>query len=91
MGIWEEEAPVFKDESNVVVDVPVEETTAVVEGFKGLPVRVEGDRIWLLKNGKRHWVTSKEVYEGLGFKFGDEKEIDDATLKSLPEGEPIRA
>lgn len=92
MGIWDSEAPVFKkDENTVVVDVPVEETTASVEGFKGLPVRVEGDRIWLLKNGKRQWVTSKEVYESLGFKFGDERKIDEATLMALPEGEPLRA
>ena len=58
--------------------------------FKGLPVRVAGDKIWLLKEGRRHWVTSKEIYEKLGFKFGDERETDFTTLMALPEAEPLR-
>lgn len=58
--------------------------------WQGLPVRAVGDRIFLLKNGKRSWITTKEVYERLGFKFGDEVKIDQATLDVIPEGEPIR-
>lgn len=58
--------------------------------FKGLPVRVSGDRIWLLKGGKKAWITNKETFEKLGFRFGDEREIDFETLQALPEGEPLR-
>lgn len=58
--------------------------------FVGLPVRAIGDRIFLLKGGKRFWITSPEVYNKLGFKFGDEAKIDQATLEALEEGEPIR-
>ena len=73
-----------------IVSTPVVEKVPETGEFKGLPVRVAGDKIWLLKNGKRAWVTSKEVYEKLGFKFGDEKNIDFETLMALPEAEPIR-
>ena len=96
MAIWDESTPVETKENEATFELPKEEATGevveaeTVEGFKGLPVRVSGDRIWLLKDGKRAWVTSKEVYESLGFKFGDEKEIDEATLMALPEGEPLR-
>ena len=58
--------------------------------FKGLPVRAGGDNIFLLKGGRRYWITSAEVYAKLGFKFGDEVKIDQATLNVIPEGEPIR-
>lgn len=67
---------------------PVEKPT--VSGFKGLPVRAEGDNIYLLRDGKRFWVTSAEVYERLGFKFGDEAKLDQKTLEVIPEGEPLR-
>lgn len=58
--------------------------------FKGLPVRTGGDKIFLLKGGKKHWVTSPEAYSKLGFKFGDEAEIDRLTLGVIPEGSPIK-
>ena len=61
-----------------------------VGSFKGLPVRVAGDKIWLLKGGKRAWISSKEVYEKLGFKFGDEKNIDAETLMCIPESIPLK-
>ncbi len=58
--------------------------------FKGLPVRVAGDKIWLLKEGKRQWITSADMYAKLGFKFGDERDIDAVTLMCIPEGLPLR-
>ena len=58
--------------------------------FKGLPVRAGGDRVFLLKDGKKHWIMTAETFARLGFKFGDEVKIDEATLAVLPEGEPIK-
>ena len=69
---------------------PSDPQPALQEEFKGLPVRVEGDKIFLLKNGKKHWISSAEALMNLGFKFGDEVKIDQATLNALPEAEPIR-
>jgi hypothetical protein len=91
-------APVSIREAEVVDDHPAshglsDQVKGVIPDdgtFKGLPVRVAGDKIWLLKGGKRSWVTSKEVYEKLGFKFGDEKNIDAETLMCIPESIPLR-
>lgn len=65
-------------------------TSEQKDEYVGLPVRAMGDRVFLLKGGKKYWITSPEVYEKLGFKFGDEAKIDQATLDVLPEGEPIK-
>jgi len=61
----------------------------IVDEWQGLPVRAGGDRIFILKNGKKHWVQSAEAYTRLGFKFGDEVKIDQATLDVLEEGDII--
>ena len=76
-----------------LVEAPVEKVESPPEEkveFKGLLVRTGGDNIFLLKEGQRRWVTSPEVLTKLGFKFGDEVEIDRLTLNVIPEGEPLR-
>lgn len=81
MGIWDDK-PV--EEAQIVEEPKVEVKK------EGLPVRNGGDRIWLLKGGKKYWITNAETYSKLGFKFGDERDIDDESLALFPEGEPIR-
>lgn len=58
--------------------------------FKGTLVRATGDKIFLLKDGKRFWVSTPQALQDLGFKFGDEVKMDDATLMCLGEGQPIK-
>ena len=70
--------------------VPQPPTPMLLSEFKGLPVRADGDKVFLLKGGRRFWITSAQVYSKLGFKFGDEVKIDQATLNVIPEGEPLR-
>jgi hypothetical protein len=79
-------------EISMPVPTPPTESTPPVESddWKGTPVRSNGDRVFLLKDGKKYWVTNAEVYNRLGFKFGDEVKLDDATLAIIPEGEPIK-
>ena len=60
------------------------------EEFKGLPVRAGGDRVFLLKGGKKFWIMNAEAFARLGFKFGDEARIDEATLSVIAEGEPLK-
>ena len=95
MGIWQsepiEEAVIEESKSTVEVEAKAEAKVEVKEtGFKGLPVRCGGDTIWLLKEGKKHRISSAEVYSKLGFKFGDERDIDFETLMVLQEGEPVK-
>jgi hypothetical protein len=74
-----------------IADVPPQtEVEVKPTEWQGLPVRADGDKIFLLKDGKRRWFTSAEAFAKLGFKFGDEVRIDQATLILIPEGEPIR-
>lgn len=65
-------------------------TPTVPSEYKGLSVRADGDKVFLLKGGKRYWITSAQIYSKLGFKFGDEAKIDQATLNVIPEGDPLR-
>ena len=65
-------------------------TPPAPDEFRGLAVRVSGDKVWLLKDGKRHWISTPQAMANLGFKLGDERRIDDETLMVLPEGTPIK-
>lgn len=47
-----------------------------------------GDKIYLVRENTKHWITSPAVLAELGFNFGQEKDLD--TLNSIQSGEPIR-
>lgn len=49
-----------------------------------------GDKIYFVKDGMKHWITSPEVLKQMGFEFGQEKEIDKDIMAQLQSGEPIR-
>ena len=49
-----------------------------------------GDKIYLVKNGIRYWITSPEILTKLGFKFGDEKFIERQKFSLLRAGEPLK-
>lgn len=48
-----------------------------------------GDKMFLILDNKRHWIMSPEVLHGLGFEFGDEKEIKYTQLTKFEEGEAV--
>lgn len=50
---------------------------------------VTGDKIYFLVGKTIHWVTSPEVLSQLGYKFGDEKTIEDSVYREYEKGEPI--
>ena len=83
-----EEAEVVANENTEKKEEPIVE--AVPTEWQGLAVRADGDQIFILKEGKRRWVTSPEAYSKLGFKFGDERKLDRETLILIPEGTPIK-
>ena len=49
-----------------------------------------GDKIYVIKGGFKHWVTSPEVLSALGFAFGQEKFVERQVLQELKSGEPIK-
>ena len=85
-NVWGEIVAPPSPEATPVVEAKVEETSS----FKGLLVRAGGDKVYLIRDGKKHWMTSPEALEKNGFKLGDEREIDVVSLSIFPEGEPIR-
>lgn len=58
---------------------------------KGFTARTEetGDKVYLVKDGKRYWVRNPETLSKLGFSLGQEKRITFNELLKCPEGEPI--
>ena len=47
-----------------------------------------GDKMFLVKDGKKYWITSPEVLKELGHNFGQEKFIDNLSI--IQSGDPIR-
>jgi len=78
------------EQSQALRPVEVPAQPVVKKEFKGTLVRATGDKIFLLKDGKRFWVSTPQALQNLGFKFGDEVKMDDATLMCLGEGQPIK-
>jgi hypothetical protein len=50
-----------------------------------------GDKVYLIKEGKRHWITTPEALKEIGFTLGEEKTISYTELAKLKEGKSISA
>lgn len=76
-------------ETPQVPQPPTETQTPSASDFIGLPVRTNGDRVFLIKGGKKAWIMNPAALEKLGFTFADVVKLDQSTLDVLAEGEPI--
>lgn len=47
-----------------------------------------GDKVYLVREGRKYWITSPEVLKELGFEIGQEKVLNN--LSTIQSGEPIR-
>lgn len=68
----------FNDTSEQTIEV--EEGTYRSEGM--------GDKVYLVKGGKKYWITSPEVLSELGYELGKEKFL--PSLHLIQSGEPLR-
>lgn len=48
-----------------------------------------GDKVFLIKGGKRYWVMNPISLARLGFSIGQEQNVDFSELRKFPEGSPI--
>ena len=73
------------------VPVPEEPARVLPEGKRVVTTKTQGDRVYLIDEVKktRQWVTKPEILEGLGFEFGDVKEVDDTEFLKYQMGSPI--
>src|ERR1035437_6110905 len=82
--------PSAEQAPGIITGSTAQVAASVETDWNGLPVRAVGDRVFILKQGKKHWVTSPEAMAKLGFKLGDEVKLDQASLDLFPDGDPIR-
>lgn len=61
----------------------------VKEGSYIVRTKYTGDKVYLIQDGKKHWIRNPETLEKLGFQFGQEKEISVQDLHANEEGDSI--
>jgi ABC-type polysaccharide/polyol phosphate transport system ATPase subunit len=49
----------------------------------------QGRKVFLIRDGRRHWVTSAEWYTRVGYGWDDIVHVDDAVILEVPEGEVL--
>jgi ABC-2 type transport system ATP-binding protein len=58
----------------------------VVRGLSDTP---EGHKLFLIRDGKRFWVTDLQWCSEAGYTWNDIVHVDDAVIRAIPEGEPL--
>lgn len=58
--------------------------------YEGRVIRGSGDRIYLIEQGQRRWITSMTVFTQRWYRWDDIVTIPDATLQAIPDGRPLR-
>jgi len=87
----QESAKFVPAQETKTADVPKTDQVAVEEKkeHKYRAVRGSGDPIYLLVEGKKHWVLNADVYKKLGYSFGEEEKIEQSELATYLPGKPI--
>ncbi|HEV3085628.1 MAG TPA: ABC transporter ATP-binding protein [Candidatus Elarobacter sp.] len=49
----------------------------------------QGRKVFLIRDGRRHWVTSQEWYAKCGYGWDDILHVDDTAILEIPEGEVL--
>lgn len=62
---------------------------AVLPEQKTVRTDVTGDKIFLIKDGKRQWIRNPETLHALGFEFGQEVKITPQELYNYEDGGSI--
>lgn len=81
------ESPVVAEQPKVAQPIP--EQPKPVHKYRA--VRGGGDPIYLLVEGKKHWVLNAETFRKLGYRFGEEEKIEPSELATYMPGKPITA
>jgi hypothetical protein len=83
-----QEAEVVSEPAVPVPQAPVTPTPEKRE-HKYRAVRGGGDQIFIIKDGKRHWVLNAQIYEKLGYRFGEEDRVEQSEIATYLPGETI--
>jgi hypothetical protein len=55
-----------------------------------LVVASNDQKIYLIQNGRKRWITSPDVMQKHGFRWDAVNRVPPAELAALPEGEPVQ-
>jgi len=64
-------------------------TTPTITFADGALLKGSGPKIYLIKSGKRCWITTAEIFTSLGYQWSSIMTVSEEVLNSIPEGEPI--
>ena len=49
----------------------------------------QGRKVFLIRDGRRHWVTSPHWYQKTGYGWDDIMHVDDSAILEVPEGDVL--
>ena len=49
----------------------------------------QGRKVFLIRDGRRHWVTTREWYMKCGYGWDDIVHVDDTAILEVPEGDVL--
>ena len=49
----------------------------------------QGRKVFLIRDGRRHWVTSPDWYAKVGYGWDDIVHVDDTVILEVPEGDVL--
>ncbi len=79
------EMPTFRRGEELVALAEASERHEII--VRGTSETDQGMKVFLIRDGRRHWVTSQEWYERTGYAWEDIIHVDDAVILEVPEGE----
>jgi murein DD-endopeptidase MepM/ murein hydrolase activator NlpD len=63
---------------------------ALGEESNGVLIReIDDTKVYLIKNGERHWIPTEEVFENYIFKFEDVIDVSEGIISKIPDGAPL--
>jgi len=74
---------------SVVPQATSTSTTPAITFADGSLLKGSGPKVYLIKSGKRCWITTAEIFTGLGYQWSSIMTVSEEVLNSIPEGEPI--
>lgn len=79
------EMPTFRRGEELVALADASDRREIV--VRGTSQTEQGMKVFLIRDGRRHWVTTQEWYEKTGYAWEDIIHVDDAVILEVPEGE----
>lgn len=56
---------------------------------RGLADNSEGHKVYVVRAGRKYWIKDTDYYDRAGYAWHDIVHIDDAIIRTIPEGEPL--